>query len=179
MMQGGPPIDTYCVFCRTGSEQAVAQAIQQNDPEVQAIAPQRILTEKRQGQWIERPVTLLPGYVFLYTQRELPIKQKAKARNLYKVLEYEHGVAKLTGQDEEYALWIYRHQGAISPSKVLEEGDQVIAIEGPLKDCSGKIVKKDRHKRRIWVEFEFDKQKRTVSLSAEWVERATVTDQQS
>jgi len=112
----------------------------------------------------------LPGYVFLYVERELPIKQKARAQNLYKVLEYEHGVAQLTGHDEEYAQWVYRHSGQIRPSKVLVEGDQVIAVDGPLKDCTGKIVRLDRHKRRAWVEFMFDGEKRSVSLSAEWVD---------
>lgn len=132
----------------------------------------RILSERRQGQWVDRAVSLLPGYVFLYVDREMPIKQKAKAHNLFKLLEYEHGVAQLTGQDEEYAQWVYRHQGQIKPSKVLVEGDKVIALAGPLKDCMGKIVRLDRHKRRAWVEFEFDGEKRTVSLSAEWVDRA-------
>jgi transcriptional antiterminator NusG len=101
----------------------------------------------------------------------MPIKQKAKANDLYKILEYEHGMAKLTGQDEEYAQWVYRHQGKIDPSKLLLDGDNVILIDGPMKDCTGKIVKLDRHKRRAWVEFEFDGQRRTVSLSAEWVEQ--------
>ena len=168
--QGGTAIYSYCIFCRTGSEQSVAQAISQSDPELTAIAPTRILSEKRQGQWVERAVTLLPGYVFLYVEREMPIKQKARAQNMYKILEYEHGLAQLTGQDEEYALWVYRHQGQIKPSKVLVEGDKIIAVDGPLKDCTGKIVRLDKHKRRAWVEFEFEKQKRTVSLSAEWVD---------
>ncbi len=164
-------IYSYCVFCRTGSETEVAKAISQNDPELTAIAPHRILSERRQGKWVERTVALLPGYVFLYVDREMPIKQKAKANDLYKILEYEHGMAKLTGPDEAYAQWIYRHQGKIAPSKILSDGDTVQVIDGPLKDCTGKITKLDRHKRRAWVEFEFDGQKRTVSLTAEWIEQ--------
>lgn len=108
----------------------------------------------------------------MFVEREMPIKQKARAQNLYKILEYEHGIAQLTGQDEEYALWVFRHQGKIAPSKVLVEGDKIITVDGPLKDCTGKIVKLDKHKRRAWVEFEFDGHKRIVSLSAECVEQA-------
>ena len=173
MSKGETVIYCYCVFCRTGAESAVAQAISQNDPELTAIAPHRILSERRQGQWVDRQFALLPGYVFLYVEREMPVKQKAKAQDLYKILEYEHGVAQLIGPDEAYAHWVYRHHGQIRPSRLLVDGDQVIAIEGPLKDCTGKIVRLDRHKRRAWVEFEFDKEKRTVSLSAEWIDKAT------
>ncbi len=135
----------------------------------------RILTEKRQGQWVERTVTLLPGYVFVYARRELPIRQKAKARHLYKVLEYAGGLSRLEGEDEAYALWVHRHQGQIRPSRLLAVGDQVTVVEGPLKDCAGQIIRLDRHKRRVWVEFTFDGQKRSVSLSAEWVDQPAET----
>jgi transcriptional antiterminator NusG len=114
---------------------------------------------------------LLPGYVFLYVERFLPIKLKARARHLYKVLEYERGIAELSGSDADYANWLYRYQGQIRPSKILTLGDQVVAIDGPLKDCTGTILKLDRHKRKAWVEFTFDQQKRMVSLSAEWIEQ--------
>jgi transcription antitermination factor NusG len=53
------------------------------------------------------------------------------------------------------------------PSKVLIDGDTILAVDGPLKDFKGKIVKVDKHKKRVWVEFEFDHMKQTVSLSIE------------
>ncbi len=176
MIEGNNTNYVYCAFCRTGSEEAVARAISQNDPELVALAPRRILTEKRQGKWEERTVSLLPGYVFLYVDRDMPIKLKAHAQNLYKILEYERGIARLSGQDEEYGLWVYRNQGQIKPSKVLIDGDNILAVDGLLKDFKGKIVKVDKHKKRVWVEFEFDHMKQTVSLSIEWVERENNQD---
>ena len=164
-------LNAYCIFCRTGAERSVAHHINQNFPEVTAIAPVKILPEKRHGQWENREQILLPSYVFLYTEQDqLPVNLRAKAQDLYTILQYDHGVRTLTGADSDYAQWIFRHQGNIKPSKVLAEGETIKIIDGPLLDCQGKIVKLDKHKRRAWVEFEFDGMKRVVSMGVEWVE---------
>ncbi len=94
-----------------------------------------------------------------------------KSRIFTSCVEYSSGFKELQGMDYEYAMWVYRHQGNINTSRVLTEGGIVRVIDGPLLDGVGAIVKLDKHKRRVWIEFEFDGQKRLVSLSAECVER--------
>ena len=140
------------------------------DNRFEAIAPVRILQEKRKGKWEQREQILFPGYVFLYAKEEIEFKLIRKIPGLYKILDYESGFKELRGKDYEYSMWVYRHQGHIETSKVLTIGRTVKVIDGPLLDGFGTIVKLDKHKRRIWVEFEFDGQMRTVSLSAECVE---------
>ena len=165
-----PAIRSYCMLCRTGAELSVVQRITLYFPELEAIAPMKTLQEKRKGQWEQREYIMLPGYLFLYSERELPFDLCPKINQLYKILEYEKGTRMLTGEDEEYALWIYRHQGKIGTSKVIiEEGQAIQVIEGPLVDCRGTIIKLDKHKRRAIVAFSFDGQKRIVSISAECV----------
>lgn len=160
-------INAYCVFCRTGSEHLAVRDINQSYENLLAIVPLKKLPEKRQGQWTTRDLILLPGYIFLFTEGELPFDLRRKTNHLYKILQYERGIRALTGSDAEYASWIYRHQGQITTSHVLLVGESIQVIDGPLLDCHGKIVKLDRHKRRAWVEFEFDGQKRIVSIGAE------------
>lgn len=81
-----------------------------------------------------------------------------------KFLDYEAGAKELVGNDFYYADWIYRYKGRIGQSLILEEGEHIKVLEGPLKDCEGKIVKLDRRKKRAWVEFDFDGEKRKISL---------------
>jgi len=163
-------IRSYCMLCRTGSEQFVARSITRYYPELMAIAPVKTLQEKRNGQWEQREQIMLPGYLFLYTDRELPFDLCRKVDLLYRTLEYEKGMRILTGSDEEYAQWIYRHQGNIGTSRVtVEEGQDIQVIDGPLLDCRGTIMKLDRHKRRAVISLTFDGQKRMVSISVECV----------
>jgi len=161
---------SYCMLCRTGAELSVAHSISRYYPDLLAIAPVKKLQEKRNGQWEQHEQIMLPGYLFLYSDRELPFDLCRKVHLLYRSLEYEKGMRILTGTDEEYAQWIYRHQGTIGISKLtMEEGQNIRVIEGPLLDCQGTIIKIDKHKRRAMVSFIFDGQKRMVSISVECV----------
>jgi hypothetical protein len=44
-------LKSWCVFCKTGSERDVAGFVTKLDDEIEAIAPVRVLQEKRKGQW--------------------------------------------------------------------------------------------------------------------------------
>lgn len=161
---------SWCVFCKTGSEKDVAGFVTTLDNEIEAIAPVRVLQEKRKGEWQQREQILFPGYVFLYSEKEMRFELIKRVPGLYKVLDYDVGLKELQGMDYDFSMWIYRHQGHIETSKVLAEGRTVKVVDGPLMDGFGTIVKLDKHKRRVWVEFEFAGKTRTVSLSAECVE---------
>ena len=164
-------LQAYCILCRTGAEQAVKQHIERFMTGIEALVPTRVLEEKKNRQWhkVERP--LLPGYVFLYTKDELPPDLTAKINHLYRILQYEQGLRSLQGEDQEYAAWLYRHQGQIRPSNVLQEGETIRVIDGPLLDASGTITRLDKRHRRAWVQFTFDGETRIVSLSANCVEQ--------
>jgi len=162
-------LKTYCVFCKTGSESLVAEKINIVDKKVKAIAPMRVIQEKRNGKWEKKEKALLPGYVFIFTEEELNTFLLNRLSDLYKVLSYDTGVRELAGNDYQYALWVWRHEGSINSSKVLTEGKNVRVVDGPLLDSCGKIVKLDKHKRKVWVEFEFEGVTRTIVLSAECI----------
>lgn len=160
-------LNAYCVMCRTGSEHLAVQSINQSYSDVTALAPLKTIPEKHRGQWQSRDQILLPGYIFIYTDGELPHDLRQKTNHLYKVLQYERGIRALTGSDADYAMWVFKHHGKIELSTVLVEGGQIKVVSGPLLDFEGKIVKLDKHKRRAWVEFDFDGQKKTVCVGAE------------
>lgn len=89
---------------------------------------------------------------------------------MYKVLDYKEGIRTITGADYEYTIWTIRHSGKITPSKVFEDGDNIRVIEGPLGNCTGKIVRLDKRKRRAIAEFEFDGKKEKYPFRRiEWI----------
>jgi len=115
----------------------------------------------------------MPGYVFLFTKSDrATIQLRERVTDMYKFLRYEGGIKELENEDYAYAMWIHNNHGTIAPSKILMDGQNILVTEGPLLNCHGRIVRIDKHKRRVTVEFEFDGQKRLVQLSAECITSA-------
>lgn len=160
------PRHAYCILCRTGAEEEVKHKVDLFIPQVEALVPTRIIEEKKGKQWrqVERP--LLPGYIFLYADAELPFDLKWKIHRIYRILQYEPYYRGLQGEDRDYAFWVYRHQGQIKPSTIFQEGEKIRVIDGPLLDMTGTITRLDKRHRRVWVSFDFDGEHRIVSLSA-------------
>lgn len=175
--KGKRELKSYCLFCKSGSESSVANTINSLHKDLLAIAPQRVVQERRNDKWEQRNLALLPGYVFLFVAREQSGKYRhVKVTDMYKFLQYEGGIKELEHEDHTYAMWIHKNHGKISPSKVLTDGDAIRVIDGPLLECQGKIIRLDKHKRRALVEFDFDGQKRLISLSADCVVNKLKTD---
>jgi len=157
----------YCIFCKSGSEDIVAEKIAKLSPELEAIIPVRTLQEKKKGIWVSTRQELIPGYIFLYIEEESSLQKIKQLLGVYKILDYGVGSRELVNIDYEYAMWVYRHCGNIETSKVIIEGSTVRVVDGPLLDGIGTIVRIDRHKRRAWVEIDFSGKKHIVSLSIE------------
>lgn len=165
------PRHAYCILCRSGAEVEVKQRIELFMPQIQALVPVRVIEEKKNQQWQQVTRPLLPGYVFLYSDSELPHDLIWKNRHVYRILQYDRHWRSLQGEDKDYAFWLYRHQGKIKPSTVLKEGQEIRVIAGPLLDATGTITRLDKRHRRVWVSFSFDGEQRTVSLSAHCIEQ--------
>lgn len=159
---------TYCVFCKKGLEFKVADYFNLNNG-IKAIAPTKVLSEKRHGKWVDKEVSLFPNYIFVYATDEIDITRLSRSSDAYRLLQYDVGHRKLIDKDLAYAMWIYENKGKIQASKYIQEGKTIKVIEGPLVNNIGTIQKIDKHKRRIWVGFDFDGTMREVILSAECV----------
>jgi len=169
-------MNAYCLMCRTGQELHVVKLVRRYAPELDALAPVRILPEKVAGQWRNREKALLPGYIFLYTDLDFHPNIRRMSRHFFKYLSYELGSRQLHGNDLAYAEWLYRQHGEIQPSRILATGDRIRVLEGPLTDTFGTIVRLDKHKRRVWVNFDFDGQTRTICLGAQFIDALDAID---
>jgi transcriptional antiterminator NusG len=169
-MDEKPPLNAYCLMCRTGNETHVISLIRRYAPELTAVAPIRILPEKMAGQWRNREKALLPGYIFLFSDQDYHPNIRRMSRHFFKYLSYEIGSRQLYGNDKIYAEWIYKYKGGVAPSNIYSEGDQIRVIDGPIADSLGTIIKLDKHKRRAWVNFDFEGQLRTVCLGVQFID---------
>lgn len=160
-------LKVYCIFCKSGSEDILAEKIAKLSPQIEALIPVRTLQQKKNGIWVSTQQHLIPGYIFLYVREDISFRDINQLLDVYKVLDYGTESKDLVDADYQYAMWIYRHCGKIELSKVVFEGSTVRVVDGPLMDGIGKIVRIDRHKRRAWVEFDFYGKKHTASLSIE------------
>ena len=169
---------SYCVYCKSGSEKKLVLLITKSVKElleqrIEVLFPVRVMNQKKGGKWQKVSQPLIPGYIFLYLDDETPfplflIKNE---RNAYKILRNSDFTLALRGSDEQYAQWVYNHQGKIKPSRVLfKEGKIIKVVDGPLSDLQGKIVKVDRHHKRVHVQFNFGGQERIINLAIDDVE---------
>ena len=91
-----------------------------------------------------------------------------------RVLKYNDGSHNLQGSDAVYARWIHTNNGIIRQSKVLlQEGQRLHILEGPLKGMDANVVKVDKHHKRIKVRIDFAGRETDIIFSVEFVEKST------
>lgn len=159
-----------CAFCVTGKESFVAKAIEDF---CQGAEARVVRQEKRfscKGQVTIRDEVVIKGYVFFRVPAILDIKEIIPPNDFIKPLTYSEGEWRLSGEDEEYAKWIFKYDGTLTFSKAYQVGDKIEIIDGPLKDLEGYITKVDKRNRngqvsiqisgkvyKIWLGFEIVK----------------------
>src|SRR5699024_1918378 len=79
------------LFCKTGKEEFVARGIEESG-HGRALFPQRMKKFRKGQSWEERLTTLLPGYVFVYSDEELVrFTGFPSAQHIIRVLKYGNG----------------------------------------------------------------------------------------
>lgn len=170
----------YCLYCKTGSEEKLVTLLKKDmrdylNLDLEVIYPSRLMNQRKQGQWrrVEQP--LLPGYIFLYLDdaTEFPLFIIKQEREAYKILRNPDGSMELRSGDMQYAMWVYNHGGKFVPSTIVfKDGQLIKVLDGPLKDMEGRIVKLDRHHKRVVVGFMFAGAERRVNLSVNVIDLA-------
>lgn len=137
--------------------------------------PMRHMKKKIRGEWKELHEKLLPGYVFITSNR---------VKELYLELRRVPSITKLLGKDGEHftALssheveWLTQIMGTaagnteVPISRIsVSEDDLVTILSGPLKDMEGQIKKINLHRRMAEVEVDFMNRKTVLYLGIEMV----------
>jgi len=163
-----------CVFCLTGNERSAAWSIE-NKGLGKAVIPQKVKPFRVNGQWIDRTESLMPGYLFVYTDKKYPFSQLKAADGVVRVLTYGENDKDgcLTGRDLAFAEWLEKEDGLIGKLDAIQEGDFVRITDGALQDMQGKVAGMNRRRHMVNVEITLFGARRNIWLGYEVVEAAT------
>lgn len=141
----------YVLQVLTGKEMQIRGCLL--DIGIEAHVPQEEYTIRSGGKWISRIRTLFPSYVFValdqIAQDYYRIRQ---VTGIIRFLELNGGAATaLTPEEERLIRPFGDHVAPVS--RVLQEGDRLIPLDGPLKIYSdaGMDIRYDRHRRQATV----------------------------
>jgi len=160
-----------CVFCLTGKENLVAQAIEVFCRDARARAVNQEKRFSNNGKVTVRDEVMIKGYVFFAVPQNIEIDKVIPPDDLIKPLTYSDGSWRLCGEDEEYAKWIFKYNGTLSFSKAYQVGDKIEIIDGPLKDLEGLITRIDKRNRNGQVTFQFAGREQKLWLGFEIVKK--------
>lgn len=160
-----------CLFCETGKEKRVVEAIQEMRWG-RAIFAQRVKVVWRGQQWVEDTTPLLPGYVFVYQdQEDEPYRNYMSISHVIRVLMYGEGQDKLTGRDLEFADWLWRVGGKIGVMQAVQEGDCIEITDGVFKALHGRIIRMNRRRKKVCVSLDTQGIPMQIWLSYELCEK--------
>jgi len=115
-----------------------------------------------------------PGYVFLETEEDNPIKLRSlsKGKHFLRYLPSNQDINPLYNSDLDIVASILKFGSTIDLVPVtFDAGDRIQIVDGPFKDFTGKVVAVNRRNKRVNIEMEFMGSLRQVSLSYELVEK--------
>jgi transcriptional antiterminator NusG len=155
----------FCVFCETGREAKVQEALcKLGFRIIPAVAKRAVFKRKKETMEL-RP--LVPGYVFFQYDCEPEWKQVCRLKYVYYTLKYSDNSKALRGKDLEFVRWIMRRGSALEISKAVRVGTKVKIIDGPLKEWEGNIIKLNSRAKCAEVKIDTEGIIHTVWLSFE------------
>lgn len=124
----------------------------------ECFIPKKERMKKFRGRWRQVEEILFPGYVFAETKVPEKLYQELKQiAMMTKVLQDgTFHFIPLSEEEETQIKTIGDNYHVTRISKVrVNEGKEVVILDGPLKNVEGKIVKVDLHKREVVVKISF------------------------
>ena len=163
----------YCLFCETVKCEELAERIRREFGWM-AINPRIVQRKWVKGTAYEDIRTLLPGYIFVYTEEPIPYPRAAfRLDFVIRLLGDEGSNYTLIGDDDRFARMLYHCGGTIGILKAYQEGDRVRLVEGALGGIEGEIIRLDRRKGRAQIRYQF-----AGSTCTTWVGYDLIDDQE-
>ena len=139
----------------------------------ESFIPQYEVKKRIQGAWKMRTEVLLPGYIFVITDRPGELREALRSVPKFTRLLGNNDV--FTPLDDQEVAFINAFtepdHRVVEFSNGVMEGDEIVVLNGPLMHQTGLIKKLDRHKRLAYLEFEILGRKKTVKVGLEVVRR--------
>jgi len=166
-----------CIFCKTGKENSVAEAIESMEGIVRARAVKQTKRYTQRGIVSLEDHIVIKGCVFFEANEKVAFQNLLLIEGFLSVLTDGTGDWCLGGDDLTYAKIVMKYDGIIGLSKVYKIGDDIQIVEGPLKDFEGQITKIDRRNRSGQVTLHFNNQSKKVWLCFDIIQKPVADEQ--
>ena len=148
-------MNAYCLFCNTMKRTNAAESLRVRYG-CEVIIPRIVQRKWVKGTALEELRTLLPGYVFVYTDEAIQYPRAAfRLSFVVRLLGNEDVNYVLQADDEKFAMMLLGCGGTIGILKAYQEGDRVKLAEGALGGIEGEIIKLDRRHGRAKIQYQF------------------------
>lgn len=173
----------YVIQVMSGDEhkvKAMIEAVSSDEAGLyeQCFIPMRRMRKKYRGRWQEVCERLFPGYLIVVTEKPLQLYERLKTVTAFtKMLGYaDEYFTQLSEKDisllKRFQINEGGETGVVELSHIdIQEGNQVVIVDGPLVNMEGQIKKINLHKRIAEVEVDFMGRKTNVYMGIEFVEK--------
>jgi len=177
-----PTYSEWCVLqTMVGREEQVADRLRHRFlPEQEVLLPQRRLTIRRRGEYLETVKPLFPGYLFFRgygddqqqcLDRHLMLRKiRPELGGMIKILTVGGAVQPLYYHEAKLIEQLIADTETVDYSLLCFVGSDIRVVRGPLVGQEGIIRRLDRRKRRARVELFFMGEPRLVDLGIEMLE---------
>ncbi|MCR4876817.1 MAG: hypothetical protein K5922_06575 [Clostridiales bacterium] len=142
-----------CLMVETGEEGRVMQLLRVRQLG-RGMFPQRVRIRKIRGVWRKDRMRLMPGYVFVFSDEEIPVRSYQGMEHVLKVLRYEREPeGYLHGADLDFARTICELDGKLDVLNAVDEDGFIRITDTLLKQLHGEVASVDRQKRQVRIRF--------------------------
>lgn len=147
----------------TGKERECRQRIRESG--IRAEVPSRIMPELRSGEWRDREIVMLPGYVFV--QLELTAKDYYRLSGVPDMVRILPGGGRYDPVPEEQMRWVLTLANGGKPwgiSEARDENGAIRVLSGPLTGRENDILRWDRRRRRAKIRVQVLNETRMIDV---------------
>ena len=154
-----------CLMVETGREEAVCRLLESRGLG-KGFYPRQTRIRKIQGVWRKDRQRLLPGYVFVSSGEEIPIRRYFRTEHVLKVLRYEREPeGYLRGEDLDFARTVEELDGKLEILEAVDENSFIRITDSLLKRMHGQVLSVDRGKRQVRIRISLMGQPKIVTMN--------------
>lgn len=160
----------YALFVETGKEDLTRKWLKFyfHDSELHVFIPRRKVPEKRNGTITHITKLLFPGYVLVYTDLNIRIRNIINSiPTVIRIIGNGNEYSSINENEISYLLKLTNSSEIIDYSQVYYQDKKVKILSGPLCGMEGIVKKIDKHKKRAKVIIRFMESEKYVDLGIE------------
>lgn len=154
-----------CLMVETGEERTVVQLLRARDLG-RGMVPQRVRIRKLRGVWRQDRIRLLPGYVFVFAEEEIPIWKYQGMEHVLKPLRYDREPeGYLWGKDLAFAKTLRELDGKMDILGAVDEEGFIRISDQLLQKMGGEVLSVDKRKRLVRIRVSLMGEPKIIQLN--------------